>query len=774
MRRPLSDDQEPEGGSAGPPTADPVEELLVVCLQAPPSERGSTVARVCSEHPELADALRRRMDALERTLGQLEPADPDVPRRLGDFRLVRRLGDGGMGVVYEAEQEGLERRVAIKLVRPEQLYFPRARERFRREVEAVGRLQHPGIVPVHTVGVEEGVPFFAMERFHGCSLAEALRALAGRAPESLTAADLGRVVGEAAGEGAAGAELPELFRGSWTDACARIAARVADALEHAHTHDIVHRDVKPSNVALTADGRVLLFDFGLTTSPDEERLTRSGAFVGTLPYMAPEQLRDAHRAGPRTDVYSLGVTLYELLTLQLPFEEQTDSGTQALILAGRPDPIRARNRRVARELEVVTLVAMDTDPGRRYGSAAAFARDLGRFLDRRPIEARPPGPLLRARRWVQRHPAVTTAVALGGALLVGTPAALFWQERGYANELELAYGEATAARERADRAADATERSLDFLTEMFTRVSPSNRPGPLAGILEMLELGADDAELALSRHARSRGLVQMTLGQLFIDFGRSGDAARQLELAIESFELDPDTRGGLLVSEAKLSLADALQARGDYDRSEVLVREQLEWGRAAGHEEVVRIALNRLFRTLVGQERYEESDQLYAELLALTEDLPASRAPNQMQYAYSLIQRGQYEEAAEAARGGIALLEELYSPPHAQLAQAATTLAAAVLELGELEEAALLNQRAFEMGQVLYGEVNQLSAYARHQLAVIANERGDRVGAEEHARAALDLCDRAFGPGNGLSRDMAGLLERLSEALDEDDAAQDE
>src|SRR5690606_32092732 len=214
------------------------------------------------------------------------------PERLGDFRLLERLGGGGMGVVYRAEQVSLRREVALKLVRPDQLYFPGTRERFRREVAIVAGLSHPGIVPVYAFGEEDGLPFFAMEYVRGATLAETLDALRGgtfgpAGGEAIAAAIAARSA--SADDGAASA----MFEGAWEQICTRIAREIAEALEHAHRRGVVHRDVKPSNVMVTSSGRVMLLDFGLSSTSGSERITRSGSVLGSLAYMAPEQLRGA-------------------------------------------------------------------------------------------------------------------------------------------------------------------------------------------------------------------------------------------------------------------------------------------------------------------------------------------------------------------------------------------------------------------------------------------------------------------------------------------------
>src|SRR5262245_14455379 len=267
---------------------DRVGELMERCLARPEAEQRDAIEQACAEHPDVAAELRARVAFLS-GIGLGPESAPDVPERLGEFRLLERLGGGGMGVVHRAEQGSLGRIVALKLVRPELLFFSGARDRFRREIETIARLHHPGIVQVFVAGEDRGVPWFAMELVEGCSLAEVLASLSVRAPESLSGSDLLRVVRERTKTAETAAPPLPAFTRSWTAACVEITRQVAEALDHAHAQGIVHRDVKPSNVLLTPDGRARLVDFGLTSSVQDERITRSGAQVGTLHYMSPQQ-----------------------------------------------------------------------------------------------------------------------------------------------------------------------------------------------------------------------------------------------------------------------------------------------------------------------------------------------------------------------------------------------------------------------------------------------------------------------------------------------------
>lgn len=377
------------------------------------SDRERALDEVCAAHPDLEPIIRRRarylldaglLDAEAPPMGSLE--------RLGPFRLQHMIGGGGMGVVYLARQDHFDRPVAVKLLRPEFQLFERSRERFRREIAAVSRLQHPGIVPVYHCGEEQNVLYLAMEHVAGLTLAELLQALPRGSAERRRGSDVLAVMAKRTTVQPA---LRALCDGSWTDFCARIANAIGKALHHAHERGVIHRDVKPSNVILADDGRVMLMDFGLATASGASKLTASGAQPGSLPYMAPEQVR-SEPADARTDVYGLGITLYELLTLTCPYWDEASEALRQQVLDASPVPVRQRNRAVSRDLETICHKAMDPVASHRYRSAAALVDDLTAALELRPITARPTSAWRRGARWCQRHP--TTVVALAALLVV--------------------------------------------------------------------------------------------------------------------------------------------------------------------------------------------------------------------------------------------------------------------------------------------------------------------------------------------------------------------
>jgi tetratricopeptide (TPR) repeat protein len=506
-----------------------LEELVFQVLERHESGDSSALDELCAAHPARASELRARVESLARS-GFMTGSDA-LPETLGEFRVVRRLGEGGMGVVLLADQPRLARRVALKMVRPEQLYFRGARERFQREVEAVARLSHPGIVPIFTVGDASGAPYYAMELIVGASLHDVLVRLRGSGRTELSGADLRATVAAIAAErgfetGAEGADDP-LFTLNWTDACAWLAREVAQALEHAHQRGVLHRDVKPSNILITPQGRVLLTDFGLAASAGDERITRHGSHLGSLAYMPPEQFDGPPEAlGPRADVYALGVTLYEALTLELPWEARDAArvrGREALAL-------RRRRPGAPADFELVCAAALESDPARRYASAAHFARDLSNLLQRRPIEARPVGLALSARRWAQRHPAGATAAALLLVAAVAGPLVYGAQE---ARARARVAAERDAAEANLSAALDAIELTLERVAHRDLRDIPRvdaikaqllERAGELYARLGESSAGNPEVEL---RAARALG----KLGRLKRDTGDAAGAAADFERA---------------------------------------------------------------------------------------------------------------------------------------------------------------------------------------------------------------------------------------------------
>ncbi len=724
---------------------------MEACLALAEDQQAAALERACREHPEHAAELRRRTEFL-RQFGLASARDGDLAlnERWGDFEALERLASGGMGVVYRARQHSLEREVALKLVRPDLVWFDGARERFRREAQAVARLEHPGIVPVYACGEERGVPYLAMALVVGRSLAQSLAQVSGRAPERLLGAEL---------LGVEPADAPDGFERDWVRAAARVARDVARALAHAHERGVIHRDVKPSNILVRPDGVAQLIDFGLSGADDVERMTRSGSQTGTLHYMSPERLRGERGVDARSDVYSLGVTLYELLALQAPFEGASRAELERRVFDGRPDSLRARNRRVDADLERVCFAAMAPEPQQRYASAAAFGDDLTRWLDGAPVQARRPSQLERGSRWVRRNKARATALALGFALLVGAPSALWLQQRRHARELKASLS--------AERLALADLKvSNDLFTRLLRDASPAHAGGTQVTLYESL---GKLAELARNETdaPRATARVLSMLGQIQHSRSDYARARELLELAEErlregGFESSVERVLALeKLGDVERALGEMERARERYNAAAVLAQRAGEsdenWGaRLAALEaatwlpgdparaaELVRSALQR-FRargSSLDDEQWLQSQRLrLAKLEGALGDPTAGLA------------RLDEVRAAIAARGATPSLKE-----RLELAAAESELALGADEFGRAER---VLDEALALARGELGEKNSSVATLRFQHGRALFELGRLEEAHGEMTTALALRRELTGADSAASRQLAEAMEK--------------
>jgi WD40 repeat protein/serine/threonine protein kinase len=488
------------------------------------------VGAYLAAHPQHADRLRQLLPAVEllAELGHSASAgEASVPPggsgfdleqgRLGDFRILREVGRGGMGVVYEAEQISLGRRVALKVLPFAAALDPKQLQRFKNEAQAAAHLQHPHIVPVHSVGCERGVHFYAMQFIDGHTLAAVIHELRRLTrPQVIDQADSAgaasglaenfasgrwepnsRVDPQATGDYAPVSPLRECSptevtmpvaalsterstaSAAFFRTVANLGVQAAEALEHAHQFGIIHRDIKPANLLVEwraggVNPPVLwITDFGLAHCQSQPGLTMTGDLVGTLRYMSPEQaLAKRVAVDARTDVYSLGATLYELLTLEPAYNGRNREEVLRQIAFEEPRLPRRLRKVVPAELETVVLKAMAKSPEERYGSAQELADDLKRFLEDKPIKARRPSLRQRALKWSRRHKAVVRAAMVVWVLAVAALAVValvVWrtnQELGQKNQemRQTAYYQsiALADRELSVNNLNRAEESLDL------------------------------------------------------------------------------------------------------------------------------------------------------------------------------------------------------------------------------------------------------------------------------------------------------------------------
>jgi serine/threonine protein kinase/WD40 repeat protein len=511
-----------------PEKRNPVEQLAESFLKRYRDGERPSLSEYLNKYPELADEIRQLFPALVvmEEVGAEHSDSVDAKRRdvtadgrqlerIADYRIIREVGRGGMGVVYEAEQESLGRHVALKVLPHWATRDPLCLQRFRREARSAARLHHTNIVPVYEVGEAQGIHYYAMQFIHGQSLDEILLELkrirrpapAARAPQPCPEVRLGndctkslaggllsgqfeaeaeRLLDAERGKAAPAAETqidisvdrnePETRSQSdlsnrsdsyYYRSIARIGLQIAEALSYAHGQRVLHRDIKPSNLLLDLAGTVWISDFGLAKEEGDD-LTRTGDLVGTLRYMAPE--RFAGRCDPRSDIYSAGLTLHELLTLQSAFHEADRQQLVKEILTREPPGPRTIDRAVPRDLETIVLKAIAKEPDRRYQSAVEMAEDLRRFIGDRPILARRASLTERLWQWRRRNP-VVAGLSLGMAVMavlicIGSVVVALSLNR---------------AAERAQRAEhDAQEQLFDSLLVQARAGRSSLRPGQRA------------------------------------------------------------------------------------------------------------------------------------------------------------------------------------------------------------------------------------------------------------------------------------------------------
>jgi serine/threonine protein kinase/WD40 repeat protein len=463
-------------------------------------------------YPQYDDQLVQLLPAMQMLVGLGDASDANrsaplfdsnsavepTPFLIGDFRIVREVGRGGMGVVYEAEQISLRRRVALKVLPFAAMLDARQLARFQTEARAAAGLHHTAIVPVFSVGCERGVHYYAMQFIEGHTLAaviEELRKADREKPKSQKRnwqADVGdpnRVPTPespdpkaAVASGSLADTVPDSAAAMLTDrstnkytyyrAVAQLAVQAADGLAYAHQHGVIHRDVKPANLMLDAVRNLWVTDFGLARLEGDAGMTMTGDVLGTLRYMSPEQARgDQLAIDSRTDVYSLGATIYELMTLEPIFAGADRQDILRKVLSDEPRMPRQHNKNIPRELETIVLKAVAKSPGQRYQSMDDLAEDLKRFLENKPVLARRAGPLERTQRWISRNPMLATLVGLLTMLAVVSPvvainqAVLASNESQAREDADRNAGEATQAAERERLAREEIQRRIAQIQE---------------------------------------------------------------------------------------------------------------------------------------------------------------------------------------------------------------------------------------------------------------------------------------------------------------------
>ncbi|MCE9546720.1 MAG: serine/threonine protein kinase [Planctomycetia bacterium] len=536
-----------------------------------------SIEEYVKRYPKIAGILRGLLPAV-RVMHRNDAQSSGPLGTLGEFRLLREIGRGGMGVVYEAEQMSLRRRVALKVLPLAAALDPRQLERFRLEAQAAAHLHHSNIVPVYSVGCERGVYYFAMQYIEGRSLAEVIAELAagkagqggGRSGVRVDANSVTSTQVPAAqpvptstssitefvrndpstpsqnrkeNKDKDNKDTVEILRGAGTTQwstdetthfrrVATLGIQVAEALDHAHAMGVVHRDIKPANLLVDSRGTVYVADFGLALLQGDSGLTLTGGLAGTLRYMSPEQvLSQVGIVDHRTDVYSLGATLYELLVLAPAFGATDRNALLQQIVRDEPIAPRQRNRHVPVDLETIVLKAMAKEPTARYASAAQLGEDLRRYLEHRPILARRPTLIETALKWSRRHRTFVAAAlvvllltSVGFAVSTALVARAQWNTRQAFNRLaeeqsrtKLAFQAEAQQRAKAEQSFRQARRAVDFLTEV-SEEELADKP-ELQGLRRTLLAAARDYYQDFIDHSRDDPTLQAQLVASYVRFG---------------------------------------------------------------------------------------------------------------------------------------------------------------------------------------------------------------------------------------------------------------
>lgn len=721
-----------------------IRELFVLVMELPAEQRARVLRERCAgdtgvleeveallryhepgsdflESPALAGVELGAEGETIAAVGAFEPGQV-----VGGFTIERLIGAGGMGIVYAAKQHEPERRVALKVMRPG-LASQAALRRFSREGAALARLTHAGIAAVYAAGVgrsPSGVvhPYLALELVEGRALDEHVRGAGGRP-----------------------AERVELF------------LQIADAVSHAHQRGVVHRDLKPANILVTANGAARVLDFGIARLlGDDEGLrdTRAGQLAGTLAYMSPEQL-DAGRGGVdvRSDVYSLGVILYEMLSGVLPIDlsgEPLDRA-MALVRERRPALLGDLDRRLRGDVEVIVAKALEKEPARRYDSAAALAEDLRRWLRHEPIAARPAGRVYRAGKFVRRHRVLVVAAA---AIVLSMGAGLgttIWQARS-----------AERARLAAERRAAVTAQTNEFLRDLFLAAERARLRGDDA----TLHGAVTDAAQRLEREGPKSALVEAeirgTIGHVYSMLGDHARARDHHEKALEILdrELGPAAAESL-VGAAALALARSLL--GEAEEAERLVRARLD---AAHQGEAGRGPRARLLTVLArvtddaaqARAAAEEAADLCAAVFGPEHEHTLAALSN---LARAMGRTGDWSDAERVARECLAVRTRNLTPDHPDRVYTAEQLAAAVRRQGRVEESAALMEEVVVMGGRVVPVDHPEQVENRLSAASVLHREGHYARAESMVRAALPLTYVADRPTPNTVRCLGFLSQIL-------------
>lgn len=685
-------------------------------------------------------------------------SEHQLPQQIGPFRVLQLLGEGGMGLVYEAEDTGaVRRRVALKVVRAG-LQSQEIVARFDAERQALAVMNHPGIAKVLNAGTtESGEPYFAMELVRGPPITEYCDAhrLSVRQRLSLFIA-------------------------------------VCQAVQHAHQKGVIHRDLKPSNVLVIDQDdtpQPKIIDFGIAKALGPEltgstAVTIGGQMMGTAAYMSPEQVDPAGMdVDTRADIYSLGVMLYEVLVGQLPIEpgqaglhvfmarlasRQTNAPTpSAKLLATRDHGVlaaRARNtdpqhlrRDLRGDLDWIVMKAMDADRARRYESAAGLASDIRRYLAREPVQARPPSARYRITKFVQRHRVGVAAAGIVASVVVaGAVLSTIGFVRASRAE-RVAAGEAAAANE-----------VTQFLVDLFRISDPDQAKGNALTARELLDRGARDVRTRLAKQPALQSRILLTLGTVYQRLGQYDPARSLLEQALQIRQGSTAPADESAVAEVLQALGDVAASKGEFAQADTAYRAALEIRRRIHGEETIDVAttLAAMASSRLSQGKAVEAESLLVRVVAMDARLRAPDDPRALSNLSNLAGAYWYQDRFAAAESlfqrTLDVQQRTLGPDHPDVAGALMNLGAVSWAQGKYDDALVSYERARPILEKAFGTSHTTVAGIYNNLGETYWKLKRYREGEDLFRRALAIKDSVLDPGhpsiavtlNGL----AGLL----------------
>jgi serine/threonine protein kinase len=809
-----------------------VDSFMQQCRRGQPPEVDEYVNR----YPELSEELRELLDivsllegAKESDLGATtgsEPADSlgwKMPGQIGDYRILREAGRGGMGIVYEAEQISLQRRVALKVLPAAAALDPHRLERFQREARAAARLHHTNIASVYGIGQEEGLQFFVMQYLSGHPLDAIIdelnrlhqnptpQAQAETMPRDSSVTEMARSLWTrhspsdttcTEDEGpnrCADQESPDRTPTGALEPLAQypgmqyyqnvgqIGLQVAEALAYAHAQGMLHRDVKPSNLLMDDRGTVWLTDFGLAKQSDLEGVTQSGELLGTLRYMAPECLRD--ETDNRSDVYSLGLTLFELASLVPARSTSQRAGLVQQVHDGTVPNLRRLCPQIPLDLETIIRKATVAEPQGRYQTAADLAADLRCYLDDEPIRARRITIWERMARWTRRNPFVATTAGISALAIALTIVIAFFsinaaknraltlaEERGQLakensnlaerernarrqtqsallseakqrRRAEENYQQAEAARVEQEQAAEEAKAVRDFLVlDMIGATKPEEALGREVTVREMLDRAAQRVGTAFTEQPKTQAAVRAAIGQSYHAIGLYDSALMQLSAAHES-QRRLLGQEHLATLRTAINLAATLYSLGKYAEEQKLEEETLAiLQRKFGPDQPETLdLLSNLAANLHSQGKRKRAQELFEQTLKRKTDLFGPEhdctLTTMSNLATNLSEQGLLGDSETLYRKLLEIRRRKHGPDHPGSLLALGNLATNLDRQKRHGEAEPLHRQVLAGQRKVLGSEHPDTLAVTNNLAVNLGDQGKRV----EARKMLDELVNAYG-----------------------------